>query len=69
MVVKLYLLMAYTHNTQAWVKCNIFLLLGLSNFNVSVISSLMYILYIWSMFGLFIAEIHESLMCVSCVFI
>jgi hypothetical protein len=25
--------MAYTHNTQAWVEWNIFLWLGLSNFN------------------------------------
>ena len=39
----------------AWVKQN----------DVLVISSLMYILHIWSMFGIFISEIHESLMCVS----
>jgi hypothetical protein len=38
----------------AWVKQN----------DVLVISSLMYILYIWSIFGIFIAEIHEFLMCV-----
>ena len=61
--------MAYIHNTQAWVEWNIFLWIGLSNLNVFVISSLMYILHIWSMFGIFMAVIHESLMRISCVFI
>jgi hypothetical protein len=37
--------------------------------DVLVISTIMYILHIWSMFEIFIAEIHKSLMCVLCVFI
>ena len=61
--------MADTHNTQhtSVVEWNIFLWIGLSDFNVCVISSFMYILHIWSMFWLFIAEIHEILMCIMCV--
>ena len=62
-----FLWLTHTHHTSVgWMEH--FYLAWVKQFQCLVVSSnLIYILYIYSMIGVFIAKIHETLMCVSCV--